>query len=265
MLARPLLSRSLLARPLRAFVQAWRDIDALRDPEARAEGRPIVYLYIVALMCISSIWIGNRGFYYEYASKWLPPSGDYPGLFGDLWWIGLCFFSYFVVPAVAVKLTGGSLRAHGLSTRGFVRHLPLYLGLYALVLPAVLIASTQDSFVNTYPLSGDAQRGWVPLLIFEAGYALQFFALEFFFRGFMLFGLVRWLGSLAIPIMIVPYALIHFGKPLPEAMGAIVAGTVLGTLALRTGSIWGGVFIHYAVALSMDLLALWRKGAFLFT
>jgi uncharacterized protein len=255
----------MLLRPLRAFANAWREIDALRDPNARADARAITYLYIVATMSVTSIWIGNRGFYYDTASKWLPPSGEYHGLFGDLWWVGMCVLSYFVVPAIAVKWTGGSLRAHGLSPRGFVRHLPLYLGLYALVLPAVLIASTQHNFVNTYPLSSDAQRAWAPLLIFEAGYALQFFALEFFFRGFMLFGLVRYLGVLVIPVMLVPYALIHFGKPLPEALGAILAGTVLGTLALRTGSIWGGVFIHYAVALTMDLLALWRKGAFLFT
>jgi membrane protease YdiL (CAAX protease family) len=37
-----------------------------------------------------------------------------------------------------------------------------------------------------------------------------------------------------------------------------VAGIVLGTVALRTGSIWGGVLVHCAVAWSMDLLALYR-------
>lgn len=54
----------------------------------------------------------------------------------------------------------------------------------------------------------------------------------------------------------------EYHKPLPEAMGAIVAGVVLGWLALRTRSIWGGVLLHVAVALSMDALALWRAAAF---
>jgi membrane protease YdiL (CAAX protease family) len=40
-----------------------------------------------------------------------------------------------------------------------------------------------------------------------------------------------------------------------ETFGAIIAGIVLGTLALRTKSIWGGVLIHVGVALTMDLLA----------
>ena len=34
--------------------------------------------------------------------------------------------------------------------------------------------------------------------------------------------------------MIVPYCMIHYGKPLPETLGAIGAGLILGTLAMRT-------------------------------
>jgi uncharacterized protein len=59
----------------------------------------------------------------------------------------------------------------------------------------------------------------------------------------------------------VPYCMIHFSKPLPEALGAIVAGVVLGTLSLRTGSILGGAMLHVAVAVTMDVLALARKAA----
>ena len=37
---------------------------------------------------------------------------------------------------------------------------------------------------------------------------------------------------------------------------AIGAGLILGTLAMRTRSIWGGVLIHVGVAMTMDVLAL---------
>ena len=40
------------------------------------------------------------------------------------------------------------------------------------------------------------------------------------------------------------------------SIGAIFAGLLLGTLAMRTRSIWGGVLIHAGVAISMDVLAL---------
>ena len=56
------------------------------------------------------------------------------------------------------------------------------------------------------------------------------------------------------------YALIHIYKPFPEAVGSIIAGYVLGWLALRTRSIWPGVFVHCSVALAMDTLALWQTG-----
>lgn len=56
--------------------------------------------------------------------------------------------------------------------------------------------------------------------------------------------------------MVVPYCMIHFGKPWPEALSSIAAGILLGTIALRTRSIWIGFFIHESVAFSMDLVAL---------
>ena len=41
--------------------------------------------------------------------------------------------------------------------------------------------------------------------------------------------------------MIVPYLMIHFAKPWLEASGAILFGLLLGVLALRSRSIWGGI------------------------
>ena len=54
--------------------------------------------------------------------------------------------------------------------------------------------------------------------------------------------------------------MIHFGKPLPETIGAIIAGIFLGTLALWTRSIWLGFLIHVSVALSMDITAMAYRG-----
>jgi membrane protease YdiL (CAAX protease family) len=60
--------------------------------------------------------------------------------------------------------------------------------------------------------------------------------------------------------MTVPYCMIHFGKPLPETLGAIFAGLFLGTVSLWTRSIWLGTALHISVAVSMDLAALYYKG-----
>ncbi len=66
---------------------------------------------------------------------------------------------------------------------------------------------------------------------------------------------------LSIVIMTVPYTMIHFGKPMPEATAAIAAGLILGYMAIRTRSFVPGALLHMAVALSMDLLVLWRNDA----
>ena len=60
--------------------------------------------------------------------------------------------------------------------------------------------------------------------------------------------------------MTIPYCMIHFGKPMPEAIAAILAGIILGTLSLKSKNIWLGVLIHCSVALTMDLCSLWQKG-----
>jgi membrane protease YdiL (CAAX protease family) len=60
--------------------------------------------------------------------------------------------------------------------------------------------------------------------------------------------------------MCVPYLMIHFPKPWPEAAGAILFGLFLGILALRSRTIWGGVAVHMTVAASMDFAALLQGG-----
>src|SRR5204862_1734080 len=63
----------------------------------------------------------------------------------------------------------------------------------------------------------------------------------------------------AIFSMVVPYCMIHFGKPYLEVCSAIIAGVVLGSLSIQTRSIWAGVLVHVTVAILNDVLALDRK------
>src|SRR4029077_10260653 len=132
----------------------------------------------------------------------------------------------------------------------------IYAALFAAILPVVIIASYSKPFLATYPFYKAAARSWTDFVAWELMYAASFVALEFFFRGFLLFTLERQMGAYAIFVMIVPYCMIHFHKPVAEVCGAVFAGIVLGTLAMATRSIWCGVLIHISVAWSMDLLVL---------
>jgi membrane protease YdiL (CAAX protease family) len=255
----------LVDRKIRSWIHfltitQWRAIDA----EAEAERKPgeaghfswqvVVVLVVCAVSLTLQEYIGDRGFF----EMWMPMRKDpYEDLKGFAWWSGWRVLGYVIMPIIAIACTPGMrLREFHVSLKGFVSHLWVYLLMFALILPAVIEASMTKSFRHTYPFYRLANRSAFDLWSWEALYAAQFVSLEFFFRGFLLHGLRRAFGSGAIFIMIVPYCMIHYGKPLPETLGAIGAGVILGTLAMRTRSIWGGVLIHIGVAITMDMLAL---------
>jgi CAAX protease family protein len=151
---------------------------------------------------------------------------------------------------------------YGLRVRGILPHLKSYAALYAIAGPLIVAASFTASFQERYPFFHPAAGHslWPYLYIWWVLYWLQFCALEFFFRGFLLYGLAPRLGWAAIFAMVLPYNMLHYGKPMPEALAAIVGGIVLGSLALKTRSIWWGAALHISIALTMDVCALTHVG-----
>ncbi len=248
----------------------------------KLDWRPVVVLVFVAVILTLLEYWGSRRVYNESLPVYFPHvenhgfrelgvsvfGARYQRLGEYVYWAGFRVVFFFVLPALLViSLPGERLREYGLSFKDFFKHLPIYGILFLIVLPAVIAVSFTHAFASHYPFYKPWQnalnpRGlyWHDLLLWEGMYMLQFFSLEFFFRGFILNALKRSLGAYAIFVMAVPYCMIHFGKPMPETLGAVAAGIVLGTLALRTGSIWAGVMIHVSVAWTMDLLALLQTG-----
>ena len=183
-----------------------------------------------------------------------------PAEWTSAYWVGCRVLCYFLLPAVTVAALGHQPVESGLRLRGVVSQLPLYLALAMLMLPIVIVVSFVPAFQRYYPFydyAGSSLRG---LLWWEGLYALQFVTLEYFYRGFLLFSLERYFGVYAVFVMIIPYTMMHFGKPFAETLAAIPAGIVLGVLALKTRSIWPGAALHIAVGLSMDMLSLWHRG-----
>lgn len=158
----------------------------------------------------------------------------------------------FLVATIGLRMHPRDL---GFRAGGFLRHLGVYLALFLAMTPLLWWASSRPDFLETYPFPRLARTDERAFWIWQAFYLAQFVALEMFFRGFLLFTLERRFGLHAVLVMTIPYAMIHASKPMPEAFGAVVAGLLLGYLALRTRSFYGGVLLHYGVALSMDLLA----------
>lgn len=138
-------------------------------------------------------------------------------------------------------------------------HAWIYLILYLLMLPVLVGVSMMESFQSKYPFYDQATDSLTHFLIYELAYGIQFFSLEAFFRGFMIFALFKKFGYYSVVIMTIPYCMIHFGKPMPETIGAIFAGLLLGYLAIQSRSWIPGAFLHWGVGITMDLLATIQK------
>jgi membrane protease YdiL (CAAX protease family) len=262
------------------FRGTWKELDdeatrwrAARSAEGRSDLRPVVALAMCAVILTLQEYYGGRAYFDQAIRPWLAaievlhPNvlrfAKYDELYGFAWWVLARVVGYAVVPFLVWKIAfpRDSLLDMGLRTHGFFKHTWIYAIFLAVVLPALVVVSRQPDFGSYYPFYRNSSRSVYDLLAWEAMYFLQFFALEIFFRGFWLGALRRSFGSGAIFAMAVPYCMIHYGKPFLEANGAIVAGIALGSLSMKTKSIYQGFLVHITVAGLMDFLALSHRSA----
>lgn len=133
-----------------------------------------------------------------------------------------------------------------------------YLLMLAVMLPLIALASRQADFLSTYPkakflahtsLAGQRWR----YLVYELCYGFDFVSIEFFFRGFLIIGLLNVCGTHAIIPVACFYCAIHLGKPMGEAISSFFGGTLLGIVSYNTGSIWGGLIVHLGIAWLMEI------------
>ncbi len=157
------------------------------------------------------------------------------------------------------QVTKSRTRFYGLTRQGFdVRP---YLVLCGIALTGIAISLVNNDLNSYYPTykahMGDyfGEYEWMAVIVYEIFYSLDFVSVEMVFRGFLVIGLARWLGKEAIMPMVTVYCMLHFGKPLPEAISSIFGGYLLGILAYRSKSVLGGVMIHVSIALGMEFFA----------
>jgi len=166
----------------------------------------------------------------------------------------------FVLVFIFWKLSGQSKKItfYGFKLKGV--DVKPYFVLLALMIPLIVIASTQKDFLHKYPTFAAIVQGnvynpmlFVKLGIYEFLYGFDYVAIELFFRGFVLYALSRFLGKGAIIPMVSMYVFIHFGKPMGETISSFFGGMILGILAMETNSIIGGIIIHCGIAYMMEI------------
>jgi hypothetical protein len=257
------------------FRDTWSGLDAAalahrQERQGRLDPRTPATLVLAAFCLILINYFGSLDFFDERIVPLLKKVDvAHPGslnvwLYEDLYWRvywGLSRYAVYLLPLLVWPLVFKENPLDlGLRVRGFLQHAWIYLLCLVVIIPVLALVANMGDFGNYYPMYHLASRSWLDLAVWEIVYVGQFFTLEVFFRGFWVRG-SRALGSNAIFFMVGPYVMIHFPKPYLEACGAMVAGVVLGSLSMKTRSIWAGFLVHATVAILMDLLALDHRHA----
>jgi hypothetical protein len=259
------------------FRQTWRQLDEDAFQYRRAlhergemDLRPVLALVLGALVLTGQEYYGRYDVWENQLRPWLEGRlaghdtalgriDTYDEMYGRLWW-GFTRVGGYLLPLAVWPLffRKDSLLDMGLRTAGFLEHAWLYALFITVMIPLLMLVARQPDFGQYYPIYEEAGRSWLDFAVWEAIYLAQFLGLEIFFRGWWIRA-TRIFGVGAIFSMVVPYCMIHYGKPYLEANAAIIAGTVLGSLSMKTRSIWAGFLVHGTVGFLMDVLALDRK------
>lgn len=172
--------------------------------------------------------------------------------------LALLFLFLFVFYKIGLFEGETMTGAVGLTRRN--SNLAPYFLLLLAVLPLVALAATQHDFQLVYPklknltfIDGYAHPAWPWKLLYELSYGIDFLGIELFFRGLLVIALLRFAGTDAILPMAAFYCTIHFGKPLGECISSFFGGLILGVLAARTRTIYGGLIVHLGLAWTMEL------------
>lgn len=229
---------------------------------------------------------GNLELLHGVWDVWQGPGSDptaratvIPGVAWDQEWVSFWAGALLLVavPAVLIKyVLHGRLRDFGLGLPRDRWRLTVVSSLALLVVgvPIFYVGAQDAGMQETYPLYRGDFDGDLEFLVYELGYFPFFLAIEFIFRGYLLFGLYRLrdrdaptfvagergplvFGYYAILVSMLSYTAWHLGKPVPELWGTLAWGIVAGTIALTTRTIWGVVVVHWLLNVLLDLV-IWK-------
>lgn len=247
----------------RCTLGQWEAIDRdFIDTTRAASPARIGGLFVVVALALVLHKYGASSKVFNNLMPELARGTEWRPLARKLWWTWVVTLSFALPPFLYARFVLGESAAELGLRVGLLRdHALIYAAAFALMVPVIALVSLTPGFQDQYPMYSRAHLSWVHLLVWELSYGAQFAALELLFRGILLVPLARRIGALSVALAALPYCMLHFGKPLPETIGSIFAGLFLGTMALRSRSFMAGIAVHVGVAWSMDLLALWSKGA----
>lgn len=220
------------------------------EPFRGSQRKPTVILLSSSFLLLVWKYYGSP----EFLAAELPGIGGDARVAGAVGHFLSCFVLLGVLPALAVKLVFRErLRDYGVGP-GIPGRTVRTLAFFApIFLVAAYAASKDPQVLSKFPINPLAGSTPAMFALHAITYGLFYVGWEFYFRGFLLFGLRDSLGAAnAVLIQTMASALLHIGSPAAETFGSIFGGLLWGILALRTRSLLSGLVQHYLLGIALD-------------
>lgn len=208
----------------------------------------------VALITFISIYYSSPNFFRRHFDT----SDD--KFYSTLYWFSADGFLMLVIPLLLILLVLKEKPSDfGFKLGDYKFGLASSAIFFVIMLPVVWIASGSESFVKTYPQGGLMVKENLPVLLYyELFVGFYMLGWEFFWRGYMLFGLKGKFGYYAVFMQMIPFMILHKGKPEIETFASIFAALILGAQAIRANSFIYCFLLHWSVMISVDLISVLR-------
>jgi len=175
------------------------------------------------------------------ATLFLTVAGYHP--LGSPWISSLIYFAVLPILTIVLILRKNPLD-FGLRP-GNVKVCGFYVVITVIVAVPILYFSSRNSALARYYTVSNFNF---------ATYGMQtiiyLLAWEYIFRGFLLFGLKDKFKDASILMQMVPFVLLHLGKPEIETLSTIIMGIYFGWMAYRGNSFWPAFIIHVFINIS---------------
>ncbi len=214
----------------------------------------VVYIFLsVSIIVFIGVSYVNPLFYYNNIGQ--------DRLDSRLYWFLGDGLLMFLVPLLSIKfILKGKLSDYGLTIGDGKFGMFTVIGFFLFMLPFLWIVSASPDFARTYPQGGsEVSSSITTFLIYEFAVLIYMLGWEFLWRGYMLFGLREKFGYYSIFIQMIPFFILHRGKPELELFGSIIAGLAMGIQAWRSGSFIYSWILHFLVMFTIDSISIIRE------
>jgi membrane protease YdiL (CAAX protease family) len=225
---------------------------------SRENRKPTVILLSTPVVLTTFRYYGTKDFYLNHLASAFSLFGN-----GELSSALYTFFSSLILlgllPALTIKFVfHESLSHYGVRLGDWQFGVKAFLILTPVMMALTYPSSRMESFIAEYPLYKGAGASLPIFIVYSLLYLVYYLGWEFFFRGYMQFGLKGRLGDAnAILVQTLASCLLHIGKPDAEIYASILGGIVWGMVVFRTRSLLPVLLLHWLLGISLDAFVIY--------